>query len=386
MNYKIFFNLKINKLLLFCFKKIINATMKICNISELHEIDKNVIEYMQRKTHEKVVFCSDNESQLKAIIAIHNTNLGPALGGTRMWNYESINEATMDVLRLSRGMTYKASITGLDLGGGKAVIIGNSKNKTPEMMKSFGKFVESLNGKYITAEDVGMTTDDMEIIHQETNHVVGKPIKLGGSGDPSPFTALGVLMGMKASAFYKWGSESLAGKKVLVQGVGNVGRNLIELLSKENAIILVNEINKDKLIDITKKFNVKVIEDEFYKCDMDIYAPCALGGTLNDNSIPKLKCEIVAGGANNQLAKEYVHDDLLIKHNILYAPDFLINAGGLINVYSELKGYSKEKVIKKTETIFETTLEIFKKAYNEKISTQKAALKIAKNKIHKTYS
>ena len=359
--------------------------MKICNISELHEIDKNVIEYMQRKTHEKVVFCSDNESQLKAIIAIHNTNLGPALGGTRMWNYESISEATMDVLRLSRGMTYKASITGLNLGGGKAVIIGNSKNKTPEMMKSFGKFVESLNGKYITAEDVGMTTDDMEIIHKETNHVVGKPIKLGGSGDPSPFTALGVLMGMKASAFYKWGSESLAGKKVLVQGVGNVGRNLIELLSKENAIILVNEINKDKLIDITQKFNVKVIEDEFYKCDMDIYAPCALGGTLNDNSIPKLKCEIVAGGANNQLAKEHVHDNLLIKHNILYAPDFLINAGGLINVYSELKGYSKEKVIKKTETIFDTTLEIFKKADNEKISTQKAALKIAKNKIHKSH-
>ena len=360
--------------------------MKICNISELHGIDKNVTEYMQKKTHEKVVFCSDNESQLKAIIAIHNTNLGPALGGTRMWNYESISEATMDVLRLSRGMTYKASITGLSLGGGKAVIIGNSKNKTPEMMKSFGKFVESLNGKYITAEDVGMTIDDMEIIHKETNHVVGKPIKLGGSGDPSPFTALGVLMGMKASAFYRWGSESLVGKKVLVQGVGNVGRNLIELLSKEKAIILVNEINKDKLIDITKKFNVKVIEDDFYKCDMDIYAPCALGGILNDYSIPKLKCEIVAGGANNQLAKEYIHDNLLIKHNILYAPDFLINAGGLINVYSELKGYSKEKVIKKTETIFDTTLEIFKKADNEKISTQKAALKIAKNKIHKSYS
>lgn len=358
--------------------------MKICNISELPGIDKNVIEYMQIKTHEKVVFCSDNETQLKAIIAIHNTKLGPALGGTRMWNYDSISEATMDVLRLSRGMTYKASITGLNLGGGKAVIIGNSINKTPEMMKSFGKFVESLNGKYITAEDVGMTTDDMEIIHKETNHVVGKPIKLGGSGDPSPFTALGVLMGMKASASYKWGSESLVGKKVLVQGVGNVGRNLIELLSKEKAIILVNEINKDKLIDITQKFNVKVIEDEFYNCDMDIYAPCALGGTLNDNSIPKLKCEIVAGGANNQLAKEYIHDNLLTKHNILYAPDFLINAGGLINVYSELKGYSKEKVVKKTETIFDTTLEIFKKADNEKISTQKAALKIAKNKIHKS--
>tara|TARA_B100001287_G_C22666616_1_gene523132 strand:- start:686 stop:1771 length:1086 start_codon:yes stop_codon:yes gene_type:complete len=360
--------------------------MKICNISELHGIDKNVMEYMQKKTHEKVVFCSDNETQLKAIIAIHNTNLGPALGGTRMWNYESISEATMDVLRLSRGMTYKASITGLNLGGGKAVIIGNSKNKTPEMMKSFGKFVESLNGKYITAEDVGMTTEDMEIIHKETDHVVGKPIKLGGSGDPSPFTAFGVLMGMKASAFYKWGSESLGGKKILVQGAGNVGRNLIELLSKEGASILVNEINKDKLSGVTQKFNVKVIEDDFFNCDMDIYAPCALGGTLNENTIPKLKCKIVAGGANNQLAKEYIHDDLLIEHDILYAPDFLINAGGLINVYSELKGYSKEKVIKKTKTIFDTTLEIFKKAHNEKISTQKAALKIAKNKIHKSLS
>lgn len=359
--------------------------IKICDITELPEIDKSVIDYMEKKKHEKVIFCSDTTTNLKAIIAIHNTSLGPALGGTRMWNYNNISEATKDVLRLSRGMTYKASITGLQLGGGKAVIIGDSKNKTVEMMRSFGKFVESQNGQYITAEDVGMTTHDMEMIHKETNHVVGKPIKLGGSGDPSPVTAYGVLMGMKGSAFHKWGSDNLRGKKVLVQGVGNVGRNLIELLNNEEAEIWVNEINPEKLGKIADDYDVKIISENIYAADVDIYAPCALGGTLNEKTIPMLKCAIVAGGANNQLAKENIHDDLLIKHNILYAPDFLINAGGLINVYSELKGFSNQQVKEKTETIFDTTIEILKKSESENISSQKAALKIAKNKISKTY-
>lgn len=359
--------------------------MKICNITELPEIDKSVIDYMCDKKHEKVVFCSDSKTNLKAIIAIHNTNLGPALGGTRMWNYKNISEATKDVLRLSRGMTYKASITGLNLGGGKAVIIGDSKHKTDAMMRSFGKFVESQKGQYITAEDVGMTTHDMEIIHKETNHVVGKPIKLGGSGDPSPVTAYGVLMGIKGSAFYKWGSDKLQGKKILVQGAGNVGRNLIKLLINEGAEIWVNEINPEKLAMVAKEYDVKIISENIYSADVDIYAPCALGGTLNELTIPMLKCAIVAGGANNQLAKESIHDDLLIKNKILYAPDFLINAGGLINVYSELKGFSSQQVKDKTETIFDTTIEILKKSDAENISSQKAALKIAKEKISKTY-
>ena len=325
--------------------------MKIIDIKKLPGIDKDVLEYMNAKKHEKVVFCSDESTNLQAIIAIHNTNLGPALGGTRMWQYKNISEATKDVLRLSRGMTYKASITGLNLGGGKAVIIGDSSYKSKEMMQSFGKFVESQMGNYITAEDVGMTTDDMEIIYQETRHVVGKPVKLGGSGDPSVITAYGTLMGIKGSAYYKWGSDSLKNKKILIQGIGNVGQNLIKLLNNEEAIILINDVNEDKIKSIVTKYNVKVVKHDIYNAEIDIYAPCALGGTLNDETIPKLKCSIVAGAANNQLEKEHIHDEMLAKHNILYAPDFLINAGGLINVYSELKGFSHEQVMKKTSKI-----------------------------------
>ena len=360
--------------------------MKIIEIKEVPGIDRDVLDYMNSKKHEKVVFCSDESTNLKAIIAIHNTNLGPALGGTRMWQYKNISEATKDVLRLSRGMTYKAAITGLNLGGGKAVIIGDSTKKTKDMMRSFGRFVESQMGNYITAEDVGMTTDDMEIIYQETNHVVGKPIKLGGSGDPSVITAYGTLMGMKGSAYYKWGNDSLRNKKILIQGIGNVGQNLIKLLKNEGATILINDVNEDKIQNTVDKHDVEVIENNIYNADIDIYAPCALGGTLNDETIPQLKCSIVAGAANNQLAKENIHDEMLANRNILYAPDFLINAGGLINVYSELKGFSHEQVMAKASKIFDTTIEIMDKAKKENISTQKAALKIAKDRVFKKHS
>jgi len=360
--------------------------MKIIEIKEVPGIDRDVLDYMNSKKHEKVVFCSDESTNLKAIIAIHNTNLGPALGGTRMWQYKNISEATKDVLRLSRGMTYKAAITGLNLGGGKAVIIGDSTKKTKDMMRSFGRFVESQMGNYITAEDVGMTTDDMEIIYQETNHVVGKPIKLGGSGDPSVITAYGTLMGMKGSAYYKWGNDSLRNKKILIQGIGNVGQNLIKLLKNEGATILINDVNEDKIQNTVDKHDVEVIENNIYNADIDIYAPCALGGTLNDETIPQLKCSIVAGAANNQLAKENIHDEMLANRNILYAPDFLINAGGLINVYSELKGFSHDQVMAKASKIFDTTIEIMDKAKKENISTQKAALKIAKDRVFKKHS
>jgi len=360
--------------------------MKICDIKSVSGIKKEVFEYMDLKKHEKVVFCSDPSTNLTAIIAIHNTNLGPALGGTRMWMYNDISDATKDVLRLSRGMTYKAAITGLNLGGGKAVIIGDSKDKTDDMMRSFGKFVESQHGEYITAEDVGMTTHDMKIIYEETQHVVGKPVQLGGSGDPSVVTAYGVLMGIKGSAKYKWGSDRLSNKKILVQGIGNVGTNLIKLLQKEGAEIYVNDVDKEKLEEVKKIYDVKEINNNIYTSEVDIYAPCALGGTLNQTTIPQLKCAIVAGAANNQLAKEYLDDELLIKHNILYAPDFLINAGGLINVYSELKGFSQEQVKEKTEQIFDTTIEILKKSAQENISSQKAALKIAKEIVFKKHN
>ena len=360
--------------------------MKICDIRDIPNIADDVLQYMTKKQYEKVVFCEDKSTNLKAIISIHNTNLGPALGGTRMWTYNNISDATKDVLRLSRGMTYKAAITGLNLGGGKAVIIGDSKNKHKNMMRAFGKFVESQKGKYITAEDVGMTTNDMKEIYKETNYVVGKPIELGGSGDPSVVTAYGTLMGIKGSAYYKWGSDKLNGKKILIQGIGNVGENLVKLLIEEDAEIYINDVNKEKVEKICQTYNVKIIENNIYSADVDIYAPCALGGTLNDTTIPQLKCSIVAGAANNQLAKEYIHDDLLTKYNILYAPDFLINAGGLINVYSELKNFSRKRVLEKTKKIFDTTIAILEKSKRENISSQKAALQIAKEIVFKKHN
>ncbi len=344
-----------------------------------------VLENMYCMGHEQVVFCFDKHTGLKAIIAIHNTVLGPALGGTRMWNYNDESQALSDVLRLSRGMSLKASISGLDLGGGKAVIIGDSsKDKTEELMRKFGQFVDSLGGKYITAEDVGMSTKDMEYIRKETKHVTGIPISMGGSGDPSPVTAYGVYMAMKASAKYKWGIDKLAGKSVLVQGIGHVGLHLVKYLQEEDANIIINDINVEKLKTVARKYDLEIKEDDnIYDLDIDIYAPCALGATLNPQTISRLKCGIIAGAANNQLANEDRDSMSLMHKGILYAPDFLINAGGLINVYSELKGYSREEALNQTSEIYNTTLDIFKKSEIEKVTTYSAALNIAKKRIHK---
>ena len=358
--------------------------LKFSKIQEI--IPKNEISLLKNISdmgHEEIIFCSDSKTKLKAIIAVHSTELGPGLGGCRMWNYKNDIAAIKDVLRLSRGMTYKASITGLNLGGGKAVIIGDSsKDKTEQMMESFGEFVDSFDGKYITAEDVGMTTGDMEIIKRKTNHVVGTPKSMGGSGDPSVVTAYGVYMGMKGSAKYLWNNDNLRGKKIFIQGIGNVGRNLIEYLQKEDAIILINDINKDKVEEINKKYNVSVLNDlDMFSEKIDIYSPCALGATLNNKSIPKLTCSIIAGAANNQLEEEGVHDIMLKNKNILYAPDFLINAGGLINVYSELKQFDQEKALKKTEEIYNTTISILDKSEKENISTHSAALSIAQERL-----
>lgn len=334
--------------------------------------------------HEQLVFCNDPHTGLKAIIGIHNTVLGPALGGTRMWTYENDNDAIVDVLRLSRGMTFKAAISGLNLGGGKAVIIGDSKSmKNEALLRRFGKFVDSLGGKYITAEDVGMGEKDMEYISMETKHVTGLSENLGGAGDPSPVTAYGVYMGMKASAKKAYGNDSLAGKKVLVQGTGHVGSYLIDHLIKEGAKVMISDIFEDKLELVTKKYgNLIVVDpDEIYDQEMDIYAPCALGATLNDDTLEKLKCTIVAGAANNQLAKEERHGNMCLEKGIIYAPDFLINAGGLMNVYAELVGTSKASTFQKAENIYDTTLDILNKSEREGINTQKAALAIAKRRI-----
>lgn len=333
--------------------------------------------------HEQVVFCNDKDTGLKAIIGIHNTNLGPALGGTRMWNYESEYDALNDVLRLSRGMTFKSAITGLNLGGGKAVIIGDAKTqKTPALMRRFGEFVHSLSGKYITAEDVGMETEDMDTVREVTPYVSGISEEKGGSGNPSPITAYGVFMGMKAAARYKFGNDNLKGKKVLVQGIGHVGETLVKHITDEGGEVIIADINQERLVEVSNKYGAKIFEgDNLYGLDVDIYAPCALGATLNNQTISQLKAKVIAGAANNQLADELIHGELLQKKGIVYAPDFLINAGGIINVYAELVKYDKAEIIRKTENIYDTTLEILSKAELEDITTHQAALQIAQNRI-----
>jgi len=334
--------------------------------------------------HEQVVFCQDKATGLKAIIAIHSTVLGPALGGTRMWNYNSEEEAITDVLRLSRGMTYKASISGLNLGGGKAVILGDpAELKNEAFMRRFGRFVDSLGGRYITAEDVNMKTRDMEYVNMETNYVTGIPESMGGSGDPSPVTAYGVYMGMKATAKHVYGSDSLANKSIAVQGVGQVGMYLVERLIKEGAKVFITDIAEDKLAKVAKSTGAEVVAlDKIYDVDVDIYAPCALGATLNDETIPRLKASIVVGGANNQLKDEAKHSYMLIDRSITYAPDFLVNAGGLINVAAEYYGpYNRERAHSDAEKIYDITLQILRMAVDESMTSHDAAIKIAEKRI-----
>jgi leucine dehydrogenase len=346
-------------------------------------MSNTVFQLMQELEHEQIVICNDPHSKLKAIIAIHNTTLGPALGGTRMWNYISDDDAMIDALRLSRGMTYKAAISGLNLGGGKAVIIGDPSLKSEALWRRYGKFVNSLNGKYITAEDVNTSAADMEYIHLETKHVTGIPEYMGGSGDPSPFTAYGVFVGMKACAKKHWGNDELQGKRVLVQGVGHVGQYLVGHLVDAGAKVYITDINEARIKETTDKFKVELIAPEnMLDIDLDIYAPCALGATINDDSMKKLRCPIIAGAANNQLAVEKVHGAQLIEKGILYAPDFLINAGGLVNVAAEAGGaYNREKVTKDVEKIYDRILDIFALSENEKITTQEAAMRIAQKRI-----
>jgi leucine dehydrogenase len=357
-------------------------TSEITSPSELKKMDP-VFGQLSFDNHEQIVFCNDKDIGLKAIIGIHNTVMGPALGGTRMWNYTNEWEALNDVLRLSRGMTYKSAITGLNLGGGKAVIIGDAKtDKTPEMITRFGQFVNSLSGKYITAEDVGTTTEDMDRIHEVTNYVTGISKENGGSGNPSPVTAYGVYMGMKAAAKYKFGSENLAGKKVLVQGTGHVGETLISYLTKEGAIVFVSDIHQDKMENMVVNYGSHIFTGpDLYSADVDIYSPCALGATINDDTVYKIKAKVIAGAANNQLAVENIHGSILRERGIAYAPDFLINAGGIINVYGELVKYAEGEAMRKTENIYNTTLEIFSFADINNLTTQQAAMQIAQNII-----
>ncbi len=345
--------------------------------------DARIFGPMNEFEHEQVMLCQDKATGLKAIIAIHNTILGPGLGGTRFFNYTSENDALRDVMRLSRGMTYKAAISGLNLGGAKAVIIGDPNQlKSEGLFRRFGRFIENLNGKYITAEDVGTTTRDMEYIRMETKHVVGLPEIKGGGGDPSPVTAYGVFMGMKASAKYLYGSDSLNGKTVAIQGIGKVGFHLVERLHAEGAKIYVSDINDASLQKAASQYNAIVVDgQDLFDLDVDIFAPCAMGAVLNTDTINRLKCSIVAGAANNQLENEDEHGNMIKDKGIIYAPDFLINAGGLINVYSEHTGYNREIAMGQAENIYDTTLEILKMANRQDIHTQKAAILMAENRL-----
>jgi leucine dehydrogenase len=334
--------------------------------------------------HEQVIVCSRPDVGLKAIIAVHNTTLGPALGGTRMWMYKNEQEAMRDVLRLSRGMTYKAAISGLNLGGGKAVIIGDPHtDKNEHLFRAFGRFVDSLGGRYITAEDVGMTEKEMEWIYSETKYVTGIPKSMGGSGDPSPVTAYGVYMGMKAAAKRAYGSDSLTGKRVAIQGAGHVASHLARYIAKENATLFVSDIYSKKAEALAAEISGICVEpDEIYGLDVDIFSPCALGGVINDDTLPVLTCDVIAGAANNILDDESVHAARLDELGIIYAPDYVINAGGIINISSELEGYNEELAMRKTSRIYDTLTGILEYADAHGITTLDASNQLAEERIN----
>jgi leucine dehydrogenase len=343
-----------------------------------------LFKYMEKYDYEQLLFCQDQQSGLKAIIAIHDTTLGPALGGTRMWTYGSEEEAVEDALRLARGMTYKNAAAGLNLGGGKTVIMGDSrKDKSEALFRAFGRFVQGLNGRYITAEDVGTNVADMDIIHEETNFVTGISPAYGSSGNPSPVTAYGVYRGMKAAAKEAFGSDSLEGRVVAVQGVGNVAYSLCHHLHKEGAKLIVTDIHQSAVQRVLDEFGATAVDpSEIYAVDCDIYAPCALGATINDQTIPLLKAKVIAGSANNQL-KDTKHGDIIHKMGILYAPDYVINAGGVINVADELYGYNSERAMKKVETIYNNIEKVIDISKRDHIPTYLAADRMAEERIQK---
>ena len=342
-----------------------------------------VFSHAENYDHEQVVFCRNDSVGLRAIIAIHDTTLGPALGGCRLYPYQSEADALRDVLRLSRGMTYKAACAGLNLGGGKAVIIGDPKqDKSEGLFRAFGQFVDSLGGRYITAEDSGTTVADMDVISMETEHVCGVSMFAGGSGDPSPVTAWGVFHGIRAACQEVFGNSDLKGRKVAVQGVGNVGMNLIRYLTDVGASTVVTDVDAERLDRAATEFGSVVVDpQDLYDVEADVLAPCALGGVLNDNTIPRLKVPIVAGGSNNQLDNMPRHGAMLREREILYAPDYVINAGGLINVYAEIMDAPREKALRDAESIYETLREIFALARDRGITTAEASNLVAEARV-----
>ena len=342
----------------------------------------DVFDYMSARGYEQLVMCTDPDAGLKAVVSIHDTTLGPACGGLRIWPYESEREAVMDALRLSRAMTYKAAAADLPLGGGKAVIIADSHSqKTEALLRSFGRFIDTLGGRYLTTTDVGSTGRDLEYIRQETANVVGLPVSSGGSGDTSTMTGLGIYMGIKACARQVWGSESLAGKKVAVQGFGKVANYLAHHLLKEDARLVVADVY-EAATDRARDLGIPVVGvEEIYDQDCDIFSPCALGGVINQKTIPRLSCRVIAGGANNQLATDQDGEDLH-RRGVLYAPDYIINAGGIINVSAEIGApYNADRAREKTERIYEIMGQVIEISQKEEVPTYKAADRLAESRL-----
>jgi leucine dehydrogenase len=341
-----------------------------------------IFETLDTFGHEQVVFCHNKDAGLKAIIAIHNTVLGPALGGTRMWPYKTEADALNDVLRLSRGMTYKNAVAGLNIGGGKAVIIGDpAKDKSEALFRAFGQFVESLGGRYITAEDVGIDVNDMEYVYRETEYVTGVHQVHGGSGDPSPFTAYGALQGLMATLNRKYGDEEVGKYSYAVQGLGHVGMEYVKLLKERGAKIFVTDINKQLVDKAVTEYGAEAVGlDEIYDVAADVYSPCALGGTVNEQTLPRLKAKIICGAANNQLANNAIGDEVE-KRGILYAPDYAVNAGGVMNVSLEIDGYNRERAMRMMRTIYHNLARIYEISERDRIPTYKAADRLAEERI-----
>ena len=346
------------------------------------EMRMQVFEKLAEYRYEQLVFCHDKATGLRAIIAIHDTTLGPALGGCRMYPYATEEEAMVDVLRLARGMTYKAAASGLNLGGGKSVIIADPRtDKSEALFRSFGRYIETLAGRYIVAEDVGTSTEDANFIRVETSHVVGVDVTRGGSGDPSPLTALGVRQGMRACAEAVFGTTSLEDRVVAVQGVGHVGYHLCRLLHEEGASLIVTDVDAAAVERAVREFGAKAVElDEILTIPCDIFAPCALGAVLNDATIPELRCSIVAGSANNVLAESH-HGEALSERGILYAPDYVINAGGLINVADELEGYNERRAVNRVMRIEDTIRRVIAISRRDGVPTNIAADTLALERI-----
>lgn len=342
----------------------------------------DLFKQMKLENHEQILVCSDPASKLQALIAIHNTTLGPALGGCRMWPYESFDAALSDVLRLSRAMTYKAAVSDLPLGGGKSVIWGDAlKDKTPAMLESFAGHVAALGGRYIVAEDVGISLEDIEIVRKTNPHVAGFSLKDGGSGDPSPATAYGVFSGMRACLEEVYGKDSFEGRRVAIQGLGKVGSALAKLLHEAGASLYVSDMDPERVAKAIRAYGADPIHGhEVYRVDCDIFAPCALGGIINERSIAYLSCRIIAGAANNQLKDLEIASELGHR-NILYTPDYVLNAGGLINIAEELTGYDQERAYQKIAKIYDRVKMVFALSKEKSVSTAKAAELLAEKRL-----